>query len=319
MYVSPSIRHALGHDPADLVGRSVSEMCHPADRVPLERELKDAGVAQAGTVRLLYRMRVGPHFASSSPGATTSFASPSTSAFASTASSFASGSTMVSPAFASSSASPAYPSIFAPSAPEYVWIEAAGRLHLEAGKGRKAIIMCARRVRVPARPHGGVGGLRAWAVLDNYGNVLSSSSLSTSKTQDPHRVVVPEPGHSFSEIAHPPGNEFLRRVIAKGSAPIGALAIDLAPPNAPARAKVVLSVREDRVLAEVRDEGPDPPSAPSSGGLVDEMDEAHTQSWQYALNHLKQQNAALREKIAARNAGAGSSGSGSTLGKRSLE
>ncbi|KZV94378.1 hypothetical protein EXIGLDRAFT_737125 [Exidia glandulosa HHB12029] len=316
LYVSPSITRALGYEPNDLMGKSVSDLCHPADRVPLERELKDAGIAQAGTVRLLYRMRLGPGFSSSSSSSTM----PSMSSMGYTTSISAPAGFAVSPQQSTMASSTSTPSIFAPSAPEYVWVESAGRLHLEPGKGRKAIIMCARRVRVPPRPHGGVGGLRGWAVLDaSFGTVLSSSNGSRHTT-----LHVPEPGAHFAEIARPPASELLRRVLASNSASIGALAIDLAEGG---RAKVILSSKEDRVLAEVRDDGDSPAQAHRHEELLAELETDHAQSWQYTLNHLKQQNAALREKLEARNSATSRPGSApapavlpatiSLLGKRS--
>lgn len=122
LYVAPSVRRVLGFEPEELVGKSISDYCHPADLVPLMRELKESSVVsgvghdgqglpvmQAGplkTVDLLFRVR------SKSNG--------------------------------------------------YVWIECRGRLHVEAGKGRKAIILSGRTRNMPNIDWGAVvraGGL----------------------------------------------------------------------------------------------------------------------------------------------------------------
>ncbi|OSX60773.1 hypothetical protein POSPLADRAFT_1116133, partial [Postia placenta MAD-698-R-SB12] len=108
LYVAPAVRRVLGYAPDELVGRSLTELCHAADVVPLMRELKESSVLPAPApqptddasaaaaahepgprrVDLLFRM---PNKA----GAT-------------------------------------------------VWVECRGRLHVEPGKGRKAIILSAR-------------------------------------------------------------------------------------------------------------------------------------------------------------------------------
>jgi PAS domain S-box-containing protein len=67
-YVSPSVRDTLEYEPEDLVGRSISDICHPADLTPLIRDLKDTSLAMPGgsdntfgcvlkTTSLLYRAR----------------------------------------------------------------------------------------------------------------------------------------------------------------------------------------------------------------------------------------------------------------------
>lgn len=42
LYVSPSVEKILGYKPEELVGKSISEFCHPSDVVPVFRELKDS-------------------------------------------------------------------------------------------------------------------------------------------------------------------------------------------------------------------------------------------------------------------------------------
>jgi len=108
LYVAPSITRILEYSPEELTGKSIRDYCHPADVVPLTRELKESSTIlgpQEGerlgsgfvnipkTVNLLFRARTksGP----------------------------------------------------------YIWIECTGRLHVEPGKSRKAIILSARPRTMP--------------------------------------------------------------------------------------------------------------------------------------------------------------------------
>ncbi|KAL1742567.1 blue light receptor, partial [Schizophyllum fasciatum] len=97
LYVAPTVKRVLGYDASELMGKGLSDICHPADVVPLMRELKEAssiGTESSGdpsmprTVDLLFRaqMKTG----------------------------------------------------------RYVWMECRGRLHVEPGKGRKAIMLSGR-------------------------------------------------------------------------------------------------------------------------------------------------------------------------------
>ncbi|MCO5556101.1 hypothetical protein L7F22_009645 [Adiantum nelumboides] len=115
LYVSPSVEKILGYKPEELVGKSISEFCHPSDIVPVFRELKDStsnasiaaaarhwarfdgtvnpptkgGAGQTGPqVNLIMRMKHKDH--------------------------------------------------------GHEWIENVGKLHLEQGKGRKVVISTGR-------------------------------------------------------------------------------------------------------------------------------------------------------------------------------
>jgi len=66
LYVAPSVKRVLGYAAEDLVGKAISDYCHPADLVPLMRELKqsssipstDGGLlAIPKKVDLLYRIK----------------------------------------------------------------------------------------------------------------------------------------------------------------------------------------------------------------------------------------------------------------------
>jgi len=122
LYVAPSVRRVLGFEPDELVGKSISDYCHPADLVPLMRELKESsvmpGVGQDGQ---------GPLQAGPGPPKTVDLL------------------------FRAQSKSNGY-----------VWVECRGRLHVEPGKGRKAIILSGRARNMPRMEWGAVaraGGL----------------------------------------------------------------------------------------------------------------------------------------------------------------
>lgn len=151
LYVAPSVRRALGFGPDDLVGKSVADYCHPSDVVPLMRELKESSTA------------------SSAPGE----GQPGLAMFTNLT---------VSPKSVNL--------LFRAHAQDgkYVWLECRGRLHIEPGKGRKAIILSARARSMPCLdwtgvpstgPGPGPGGGGAtgeagevWGMLSTGGTVL---------------------------------------------------------------------------------------------------------------------------------------------------
>ncbi|KAG8746005.1 blue light receptor [Ceratobasidium sp. 414] len=135
LYVSPSVRYILEYEPEELIGKSISDVTHPSDIVPVMRELKESssivpssnhgGGSVQKTVNLLLRVR------------------RKTSG--------------------------------------YVWVESQGRLHVEPGKGRKAIILSGRKKEVPrlqwssiARA-GGLGDREFWVQMSVDGLVLVAS------------------------------------------------------------------------------------------------------------------------------------------------
>ena len=129
LYVAPAVRHVLGYDPDELVGRSLTEFCHPADCVPLMRELKEAS-ATPGPSLLTSGV---PTASAGSPSA----ANPN------------------SPDSSLQGVSPLAPRpvdlLFRIQAKGhgYVWVQCRGRLHVEPGKGRKAIILSGRLRNMP--------------------------------------------------------------------------------------------------------------------------------------------------------------------------
>ncbi|KAL0087163.1 GATA-type zinc finger transcription factor [Phycomyces blakesleeanus] len=57
LYCSRSSSDLLEHDPEELVGHSLSSICHPSDIVPVMREIKEAAGNSDKVVNLIYRVR----------------------------------------------------------------------------------------------------------------------------------------------------------------------------------------------------------------------------------------------------------------------
>ncbi|KAI6029531.1 PAS domain-containing protein [Pisolithus microcarpus] len=197
LYVAPSVRLVLGYEPHELVGRSIADVCHPADLVPLMRELKEGSVSAGGTlgssgsaatcppaspgdgahplgvpkpVDLLFRaapkttVHPLPPFSptTSAPALTTNSATPVACSDIPTESS------------ASDTESTSRP---------YIWLECRGRLHVEPGKGRKAIILSGRAPATAGQSskEGTMKGSPAehqefWALLAPAGTFLVASA-----------------------------------------------------------------------------------------------------------------------------------------------
>ena len=126
LYVAPAVRHVLGYDPDELVGRALSDFCHPVDSVPLMLELKKASTTPGPS---LLTTTTPPSAASMTHGANPDPSLPSS----------------------PSTAPPPVDLLFRMQAKGrgYVWVECRGRLHVEPGKGRKAIILSGRLRNMP--------------------------------------------------------------------------------------------------------------------------------------------------------------------------
>ncbi|TDL16156.1 hypothetical protein BD410DRAFT_646025 [Rickenella mellea] len=196
LYVSPSVRKVLGYEAAELVGKSITEYCHPSDVVPLIRELKESSapsggggghtgmgnVASGGSVAEIMAMGglqqqqqqreslpfnfdniVGGGGSSS----TSQFASSSSTSSSYPPSQFVPShfNTLNGPHLPNISTSTshhphhqnahAHPKtvdlLFRARAKSgaYVWVECLGRLHVEPGKGRKAVVLSGRVRSMP--------------------------------------------------------------------------------------------------------------------------------------------------------------------------
>ncbi|KIK90846.1 hypothetical protein PAXRUDRAFT_831326, partial [Paxillus rubicundulus Ve08.2h10] len=226
LYVAPSVRLVLGYEPHELVGKSISDVCHPADLVPLMRELKEgsvSGMSAVGTlggeggtatgmgsnvhpkpVDLLFRAL--PKTCTFSP---LTQAQPSSTEHGDTQTQAQSTSSNPSPSWDSRpNGSSALLSITDTSScftspPPYVWLECRGRLHVEPGKGRKAIILSGRARWMPVVRWGDVGKVRSLGSFRSQGvqsrggsssagsisisiDTPSSSEGSKSELIDPH-------------------------------------------------------------------------------------------------------------------------------------
>ncbi|CAL1699840.1 unnamed protein product [Somion occarium] len=138
LYVAPSVKNVLGYEPEELVGKYVSEFCHPADVVPLMRELKESSTAAnaaATAATLASTSIIGSNSTSSDLPTSSSTGSHSSNQNAS-------GMAKVVDLLFRMKAKSANGS-------GYVWLESRGRLHIEPGKGRKAIILSGRLRRMP--------------------------------------------------------------------------------------------------------------------------------------------------------------------------
>ncbi|PPR05724.1 hypothetical protein CVT26_008911 [Gymnopilus dilepis] len=123
LYVAPSVRRVLGYDSEEMVGKSIADYVHPDDVAPLMRELKESS---ATGVMSLYSVASSNYSLDPSVGNKT---------------------------FSTANK----PSSFWPEPRpidllyraktkmgRYVWVQCRGRLHMERGKGRKAIILVGR-------------------------------------------------------------------------------------------------------------------------------------------------------------------------------
>ena len=110
LYVAPSVRRVLGYEPDEMVGTCIADYAHPEDVVPLMRELKESSATGLTSAQPV----------SSLPDPTNSHSTP---------------------------CSPRSVDLLFRAKTKmgrYVWVECRGRLHVEPGKGRKAIILSGR-------------------------------------------------------------------------------------------------------------------------------------------------------------------------------
>ncbi|KAJ8095052.1 hypothetical protein PM082_010270 [Marasmius tenuissimus] len=128
LYVAPAVRRVLGYESHELVGQSLVDICHPSDRVPLVRELKESSSSSVasgaggaddggGSKDKDLPDDVQSPTNASDPHALMALHRPRT----------------VDLLFRALTKSG-----------RYVWVECRGRLHVEPGKGRKAILLSGR-------------------------------------------------------------------------------------------------------------------------------------------------------------------------------
>lgn len=143
LYVAPSVRRVLGYEPDEMVGKSLSDYAHPEDVVPLMRELKEGSATGLAATLSTSTLDDGGGSCSNSSGLE-QVSSP----------------VVTGPAMAPRSVDLLFRA--RTKVGVYVWIECKGRLHVEPGKGRKAIILSGRAKEMPNLNWGSIaksGGL----------------------------------------------------------------------------------------------------------------------------------------------------------------
>ncbi|KAG0706876.1 hypothetical protein DFH29DRAFT_797520 [Suillus ampliporus] len=290
LYVAPSVRLVLGYEPEELVGKSISDYCHPADLVPLMRELKESSIT--------------PNIPAADSASPSPASSPHSGSLPKTVD-------LLFRARAKSSA--------------YAWIECRGRLHVEPGKGRKAIILSGRGKWMPSLSWrsiaraGGVGEQEVWGMVSADGTVLVTSAsvrdmLGWSVGEVIGKslvtmVIVGDREHVEAAIQHASAEEVQLRGHAEGE------------PSA----MVCTMLRKDRSTVHVRlviyrPPAPTPSpahplviqittlgasSSPSAlmhaetNDVFEELDTARGSSWQYELQQLRFANQRLCEEVDA--------------------
>ncbi|KAF5323281.1 hypothetical protein D9619_013494 [Psilocybe cf. subviscida] len=168
LYVAPSVRRVLGFEAAEMQGKGLASYAHPEDVVPLMRELKEASSMGPPTFP-------GEGAPQNSAGNNNAHSIPTQSNISSMA------------------GSPPHPRpvdlLFRCRTKfgRYVWVEARGRLYVEPGKGRKAIILAGRAREMTCLKWADVG--RAGGVARGVreavaANVMFGSSATASAVHD---------------------------------------------------------------------------------------------------------------------------------------
>ena len=290
LYIAPSITRVLEYSPEELAGKSIRDYCHPADVVPLTRELKESSTVpgpQEGqrfassfvniprTVNLLFRARTKPG--------------------------------------------------------PYIWMECSGRLHVEPGKGRKAIILSARPRTMPRFSwkivpdpvwQGHVAGRadatrEVWGMLSVGGTVLSMSanvknvlgwgvgeiigmSLSDIVLEASTLNALRAALHRAAQGKHGHMEVVECRVRQKGG---GCTHINVALHPLPAGADSQPEIRRLPIVCQIK---PTPAKSTverqlvtsvSRGNVFSEQDAPNEGSWQFELQQLKIKNQALAAEV----------------------
>lgn len=313
LYVSPSVENLLGYKPEELVGKSISEFCHPSDVVPVFRELKDStsnasiaaaarhwarrdgtvnpptkgGAGQTGPqVNLIMRMKHKQH--------------------------------------------------------GHEWVENVGKLHLEQGKGRKVVISTGR-----ARPIYNLPWEQArrslnsrsegfWFKASNDGLILSTSGNVTDVVEGGS----PTTEHSVqlagkhlksivnadalgallgalkslqvSAIPHlmtnglgGPAQMVISTVVPSSAGGIGLPSVlvytQRASPTDYAKLQQNSIYPQDASLAtsEASQAATLKAGEPSAGSVFGELSTSRSSSWVFELHQLKNANKRLREEVRA--------------------
>lgn len=300
LYVAPSVRLVLGYEPEELVGKSISDYCHPADLVPLMRELKESSITP------------------NSPSA------DSTSPIPPSSLNTASQPKTVDLLFRARAKSS-----------EYAWIECRGRLHVEPGKGRKAIILSGRGKWMPSLSWrsiahaGGLGEQELWGMVSANGTVLVTSAsvrdiLGWSVGEVIGKslgaiVIGGDRSHVEAAIQHANGNEAQVCGHADGE-PSAMVCTMLRKDRSTVHVRLVIYRPPASILNSTSSQAPSLSfvhplviqvtvlsNSSSSNTLIhtgvndvfDELDTARGSSWQYELQQLRFANQRLCEEVDA--------------------
>ncbi|THH17372.1 hypothetical protein EW146_g3427 [Bondarzewia mesenterica] len=302
LYVAPSVRRVLGFEPDELVGKSIADYCHPSDVVPLMRELKESSTTtSAASAECQLGVAMYPGLVHSPKSVNLLFRARQKD-------------------------------------DQYVWVECRGRLHVEPGKGRKAIILSAR-VRsmpcldwaaVPATgPGPGLGGgggvgdngdaeaaeQEVWGMLSTGGTVLFMGAGVKSIMGWGVGEVIGMSVADFVTRSRRLLEDALRRAerggigkpesvvcgVRRKSGETVELNIVLYPPSPPTSGTRLSQpiVCQFRYAQFAGSSGTPSPSSIAIGNVFEELDTARNSSWQYELQQLKIANQRLMADIDA--------------------
>lgn len=327
LYVSPSIRHVLGYDPEDLVGKGVTDFCYDADKVPLIRELKESSSGPS-------TQGLSPPSALSSGPSLTS----QSSADDATSQQYVNGK------FVPSHAGPRNVDLlFRMLAKDdrYVWMECSGRLYSEPGKGRKAIILSGRVRHLPSLRWdtvGQAGGLtpsrmrdedkpverECWALLSEGGSFLYASEGvrqvlgGWGPAEVIGRALTEFVGGGDQQLGRAAVREALQQVFAHRGKPGNMRSLSchlqqkdgtevpvdvvLYHPEADESASAPVHSAERPLVCQIRfaqHVQPAEMAHPSAEDVFMELDPARASGWQYELQQLKYANHRLADQVEA--------------------
>lgn len=313
LYVSPSVERILGYKPEELVGKSISEFCHPSDVVPVFRELKDStsnasiaaaarhwarvdgtvnpptkgGAGQTGPqVNLVMRMKHKHH--------------------------------------------------------GHVWIENVGKLHLEQGKGRKVVISTGRQrpmYNLPweqARRSLNTSLPGFWSKVSSNGLILGTSGRVSETIEGGSPTTehsVPMTGKHLKDFVSPdalgaitsalrtlqvsavphmmsnglggPPQAVISTVIPSSAGGAGLPTVFLYTQRAnpsdqtSMQQNAVYSQEANTAAHEASQAATLKAGEPSAGSVFGELSTVRSSSWVFELHQLKNANKRLREEVRA--------------------
>ncbi|VDC00293.1 unnamed protein product [Peniophora sp. CBMAI 1063] len=282
LYAAPALAHMLGYDAQELVNKSLTDYCHPSDVVPLTRDLKESSA---------------PSLPSDTQAAASAHAEAG----------------VPLPRVPLSGAPKPVNLLFRArmgasvegAAPEYMWLECRGRLHIEPGKGRKAIILSARQRTMPRLSLPSSIGASSLSATTEAWNLLSASGSLISAAPRAREVLgaaVPElVGRTLVEIAADGTSADAAAALQRARQPgVGPQTIQLrngavgtlygAPEGAPMMLRMCAA-------GSAQEQAPAAVDPASQIDVFGELDANAGESWQFALQQLKFANQRLAEEV----------------------